>query len=397
MHIQLDSPDTTIIYIINSGSINETSRQKGSAHFLEHFLYRGSKNYPSHDKVQQALHQIGAEFNGFTGHEHTGFYIQVVNSKVAQAIQIMNDLIFNPCFLFEEFNSSVAMAFEQEKKVVLRELNTRADNTIFLIRNKVAEYAFPENALGTDIGGVSNIDNLTLEDLKDFYQMHYRLENMNYICCGPQSFEVFKKPTHFHLSNMPNMFSLQRIHKFKCSTGFCLSKAFKFNLGTSQKIFVVFKRLNQGILTMSNIAKLEILQHMITTHLFRTVRAQNGLSYGIDMDYIQYRNHTIINLITIFDMNRYHQGMKILLEEIDKPFSLEFFIESINFLKYNLILKNNNSLNLAQFYVDQASCFTTPKTTFQQMLDTITNMNYEEMNTFKREVFSKNTVSYIQT
>ena len=148
---------------------------------------------------------------------------------------------------------------------------------------------------------------------------------------------------------------------------------------------------------MTNNAKLELLQHMITTHLIRTIRANSGLCYGVDIDYIQYRNYTIINLILIFDTSRYKEGMKVLLEEIEKPFSLELFQESVNFLKYNIMLKKNTSLTLAQYYVDQASCFSEHKVTLAHMLLSLDNINFEQINNFKNTIINKSSASYITT
>ena len=118
--------------------------------------------------------------------------------------------------------------------------------------------------MGLDIGAANNIPNLTLSDLVEFYKTHYNQHNMNFICCGPQEIKIFDKKPRFNFNHLPNFLPQEKIHKFKCSTGLCLSKSFKLTLGTGQKIFAVFKRLNQGILEMTNIAKLELLQHMIT-------------------------------------------------------------------------------------------------------------------------------------
>ena len=89
--------------------------------------------------------------------------------------------------------------------------------------------------------------------------------------------------------------------------------------------------------------------------------------------------------------------MKLLIQEINKLFSIDFFNESVNFLKYNKVLKINTSLALAQFYVDQASCFSQPEQTFEDMISSLDNINFNDMNTFKNEVMSKSSASYITT
>ncbi|MBI2672339.1 insulinase family protein, partial [Candidatus Woesearchaeota archaeon] len=60
---------------VKTGSNNETAKIRGISHFIEHMLFEGTKTRTERQIVKE-IESKGGEFNAFTDHEITFFYIK---------------------------------------------------------------------------------------------------------------------------------------------------------------------------------------------------------------------------------------------------------------------------------------------------------------------------------
>ena len=92
LHIPLDNdPRLYLGVTISAGSRYENKRALGAAHFLEHMMFRGSKNYPSFRSISRAFEWLGGEWNAATGHEHTEYWFSGNASSWQEAINLFSD------------------------------------------------------------------------------------------------------------------------------------------------------------------------------------------------------------------------------------------------------------------------------------------------------------------
>src|SRR3984885_3558159 len=82
---------------IRTGSRRETAQDNGISHFIEHMLFKGTKNRSAED-IARAADSIGGHLDAFTAKETTNYSIKVLDEHLPRAFGILADLVKNPLF-----------------------------------------------------------------------------------------------------------------------------------------------------------------------------------------------------------------------------------------------------------------------------------------------------------
>lgn len=110
----LASATATVGVWIDAGSRYETDESNGVAHFLEHMIFKGTKNR-SVRKLEEEIENMGGHLNAYTTREQTTYFTRVMGKDVAKAIQILADVLQNS--VFDEGH------IDHERNVILREMD----------------------------------------------------------------------------------------------------------------------------------------------------------------------------------------------------------------------------------------------------------------------------------
>lgn len=169
--------------IVQAGSIHESDDQRGLAHFLEHMLFNGSKNFKPGELVkyfQSIGMQFGPDANAHTGFKETVYDLLLpVGSKksLEKALVVMKDYAEGALLLESEV--------ERERRVVLAEKRTR-DSTSYRTYVSTLTFEFPEAKLSKrlPIGDEDILRNATRKQVKDFYDSWYRPEKLILVMIG---------------------------------------------------------------------------------------------------------------------------------------------------------------------------------------------------------------------
>ena len=155
---------------INTGGRNETLKQNGIAHFLEHMAFKGTQSRSALD-IAQAIENVGGYINAYTSKEMTAYYAGVLENDVPLAIDVISDILLNPIFDQREL--------ETERGVILQEIGQSLDTPDDVIFDWLQEAAFPDQPLGRTILGPSElVKNFSREDLLEFVSEQYGPEQM---------------------------------------------------------------------------------------------------------------------------------------------------------------------------------------------------------------------------
>ena len=150
---------------VNVGSRDEGSTTAGASHFLEHLLFKGTKNRTALD-ISSSIEAVGGEMNAFTSKEYTCFYARVIDTDLPLAIDVISDLI----------TSSIVQAddVEAEANVVLEEIAMRDDDPSDLIHDLFLETYYGNTALGKPIlGTVESIKGMSRNTVYNYYKKKY--------------------------------------------------------------------------------------------------------------------------------------------------------------------------------------------------------------------------------
>jgi predicted Zn-dependent peptidase len=137
---------------IGAGSRHESLEQAGLSHLLEHLLFKGTAKYASLE-IDQIFDTMGAELNAGTGKETTSVYARVIDDHLADAFDVMADMVFRP--LLTDVDS--------EREVILEEIAMYEDDPQEKVFDLLGEATFGDDPLGRAIIGTADVISGTSE------------------------------------------------------------------------------------------------------------------------------------------------------------------------------------------------------------------------------------------
>jgi predicted Zn-dependent peptidase len=195
--IQSESVDTVSVGIyVKVGSRYETEENNGISHFLEHMMFKGSKNYPG-NMICEMLDNVGAKYNAETSHEMTCYYINGHKNDLELFIKIITDIYSNSLFRDDDIIT--------ERGVVLEELNMSKDDNTDMMYDCLHENIFTNSSLKYPIlGNKKTISSFTHKQLMSYVKKFYVPERTVFVISGS-----FKKDKVFpilekKLGKIPN-------------------------------------------------------------------------------------------------------------------------------------------------------------------------------------------------
>ncbi len=106
--------------LFGAGSRYETKEINGISHFLEHMFFKGTKKRPTAREISSILDGIGADFNAYTGKDHTGYYIRSSAKHLELNVELLSDMLLHSKLDKEEI--------EREKGVIIEEMRMYRDD-----------------------------------------------------------------------------------------------------------------------------------------------------------------------------------------------------------------------------------------------------------------------------
>lgn len=158
------------------GARNETEREAGVSHFLEHMMFKGSTNFPK-GQVDLVTTQLGGVNNAFTGHDHTAYWFELASDRWEHALEIEADRMQGL-----EFDAG---EFDAERAVVLEELAMGLDDPWRSLKNLVSAAVFERHPYRRPVIGYADaLRGLDVEAMRDYYARFYHPANATLVICG---------------------------------------------------------------------------------------------------------------------------------------------------------------------------------------------------------------------
>ncbi len=171
------SPAVTFQVWYRVGSRNEKDGKSGLAHFLEHFMFKGTPT-TAPEEYSRIIAKNGGRSNAFTTTDMTVYFATMSRDKIAVELELEADRMAN-ALLGDTY-------FEPEKKVIQEERRLRTDDNpvaaLSEVTNAVAYTVHPYRR--PVVGWMQDIQNLSREDLVDFYKLYYRPNNAFVVVTG---------------------------------------------------------------------------------------------------------------------------------------------------------------------------------------------------------------------
>jgi zinc protease len=164
---------------VQTGSRNEVEPGKsGFAHFFEHMMFRGTKDYPP-EKYQAIITKAGARQNAYTNDDLTNYYTTFAKQDLETVLKVEADR-------FQHLNYPVE-AFKTESRAVLGEYNKNSANPMQKLFEVQREAAFSTHTYKhTTMGFLKDIEDMPnqYDYSKQFFDRWYRPERTTVIIAG---------------------------------------------------------------------------------------------------------------------------------------------------------------------------------------------------------------------
>ncbi len=161
---------------VRCGSCNEDAHTNGTAHFIEHMLFKGTGGRSAFD-IAWAIDSVGGVMNAFTGKELTSFYIKIPDYHLPLAIDLLADIFNDSCFDEGEI--------EKEKAVICQEIRMLEDSPDEYVHDFFEGLFWNTHPLGLPILGTKErVEGLNKADLAHFFRTMYRGENLIVTAAG---------------------------------------------------------------------------------------------------------------------------------------------------------------------------------------------------------------------
>jgi len=162
---------------IKSGSRYETDESNGSAHFLEHMFFKGSKN-TTQGMLEKKVEQMGCRLNAYTSREQTVYYANVLKKDVGESLGILSEMLLQSTF--------EPAAIEREKRTILQEMEEVEKVEEEVVFDNLHYTAYQTSPLGrTILGTEENIKNMTRDLIVNYIQANYVAPRMVVVAAGP--------------------------------------------------------------------------------------------------------------------------------------------------------------------------------------------------------------------
>jgi len=170
IHRDTDSEVAHCGVVINAGSRDELHGESGIAHFIEHLIFKGTRNRKAFH-ILSRLENVGGDLNAYTAKEETFLHASFLKANYDRSIELFSDILFNSVFPAKEI--------EKEKDVVLDEINSYKDSPSELIFDEFEELIYKNHPIGGSIlGNPQIVKSFKKDDIISFMNRNYLSNRM---------------------------------------------------------------------------------------------------------------------------------------------------------------------------------------------------------------------------
>ncbi|KAL1405826.1 Mitochondrial-processing peptidase subunit beta [Vanrija albida] len=186
---------STVGLWIDAGSRADASNASGTAHFLEHLAFKGTKSR-SQMQLELEVENLGAHLNAYTSREQTVYYAKAFDKDVPAAVNILSDILQN-----SKLDES---AIERERDVILREQEEVDKQLEEVVFDHLHAVAFQGHALGnTILGPKDHINSINKGDLTSYIQKNYTADRIALVGAGSIEHDALVKLAEENFANLP--------------------------------------------------------------------------------------------------------------------------------------------------------------------------------------------------
>ena len=289
---------------VAAGSRCEKREEGGSAHFIEHMLFKGTSSH-SASELAQEMDAFGGQCNAFTGRNSTCFYARSPDTHLQKSIDILSEMFFDSLFAEEDVR--------QERGVILEEIGMYRDSPEDMVSEQLIAKCFPGSLGRSVLGTERTLAALTGQGLKAFKEREYRPDRVVISLAG--SF------TDAHIRSLAERFSQLGEQKKK-----------QWKKAAYKRACVLKKKAteqNQLCLSWEGLPNEDerryawqllstVFGEGLSSRLFQTVREKYGLCYNIGSFTASFEETGLFGISTGVSRDTEKRALALIMDEVRK-------------------------------------------------------------------------------
>jgi zinc protease len=159
------------------GGADDPLGKSGLAHFHEHVMFKGTKQFPA-GEFESIVSRLGGQQNAFTSYDMTAYYINIGKEHLGKAMELEADRMRGL--------TPIPAEVLKEREVIIEERRLRIDNVPdALLSEQMNAALFVHHPYGTPlIGWKHEMAGLTLADVQAFHTKYYHPNNAVLVLSG---------------------------------------------------------------------------------------------------------------------------------------------------------------------------------------------------------------------
>ena len=183
-------------FAVAAGTRDEHDDEQGLAHFTEHMLFKGTGRRTAY-RILDRMGAVGGEINAYTTKEEIFLYAICLRQDYERALELMCDMLFHSTFPQDEIDN--------EREVVLDEINVYEDSPSELIYDDFEKYLYPGHPFGRNILGEPDcLSHMDTASFRAFTQRCFTTDRLVYFSLAPLPDKSVERLVHKHLDIIPD-------------------------------------------------------------------------------------------------------------------------------------------------------------------------------------------------
>lgn len=336
---------TTAMILCKTGSRNETVKQAGISHVLEHMVFKGTKKYPSPMAIAEAVDSIGAEQNAFTSKEYTGYYITSASKHLGLILDIQSQMLTAPLLPQDDLN--------REREVIVEEINMYEDQPMSKASEEFENLMYDGSTMGRMIIGTKETVRATTSlDLRNYMDRWYKGSNILVVVAGKITNLKFSSS---QIEEAFDGMNTSPLEKYETVASYGKAEHRHFRKKTEQAHFcmgvpgVSINDPRRWALQMGQV----VLGGGMSSRLFNEIREKRGLAYYVKADLDMNFDCGYMGVRSGVKLEKLGEAMTIVKEEMLKladTITQAELAKAKEFILGHMPLSLEGSMDIAQFY-----------------------------------------------
>lgn len=162
---------------VGVGSRYESDAEAGSAHLIEHLMFRGTRLRPSPRLISEPIERIGGVINASTDKEATVYWTKTAAEHLPLSVELLADMLLH--------SRVTPTDVAKEKDVIVEELSMSMDDPQDWVHNLIDQCMWPGHPIGRDVGGTrESVRRHGRRALREFMGRHYTAANSVLVVAG---------------------------------------------------------------------------------------------------------------------------------------------------------------------------------------------------------------------